>query len=92
MCTSHMCFHGSPLLKPANEHMSVHQYLQMYKFVLISISLAGSFGFRGGSDSKESTCNAGGPGLIPGSGRCPGKGNGNSLCYSCLEKSLDRGA
>ena len=31
-------------------------------------------------------------GLIPGSGRSPGKGNGNPLQYSCLEKSMDRGA
>ena len=36
-------------------------------------------GFPGGSDSKESVCNAGDPGLIPGSGRSPGEGNGNPL-------------
>ena len=30
--------------------------------------------------------------LIPGSGRCPGEGNGNSLQYSCLENSMDRGS
>ena len=41
----------------------------------------------GGSDSKESSCNAGDPGLIPGSGRSPGEGNGTSLQYSCLENS-----
>ena len=45
-----------------------------------------------GSGNKESTCNAGDPGLIPGSGRCPGKGNGNPLQYSCLENLMDRGA
>ena len=33
----------------------------------------------GGSDSKEPTCNAGDPGLIPGSGRSTGEGNGNPL-------------
>ena len=49
-------------------------------------------GFPGGSDSKESACNTGDPGLIPGPGRSPGKGNGNSLQYSCLENSMDRGA
>ena len=32
------------------------------------------------------------PGLIPGSGRSPGEGNGNPLQYSCLENSMDRGA
>ena len=31
-------------------------------------------------------------GLIPGSGRCPGEGNGNALQYSCLENPVDRGA
>ena len=45
-----------------------------------------------GLDSKESACNAGDPGLIPGSGRSPGKGNGYPLQYSCLENSMDRGA
>ena len=44
-----------------------------------------SVGFPGGSDSKESACNAGDLGLIPGSGRSPGEGNGNSLQYSCPE-------
>ena len=36
-----------------------------------------------GSDSKESACNAGDRGSIPGSGRGPGEGNGNTLQYSC---------
>ena len=47
-------------------------------------------GFPGGSDSKESTWNAGDLGSISESGRSPGKGNGNSLQYSCLENSIDR--
>ena len=43
--------------------------------------------------NKESTCNARNPGSsIPGSGRCPGEGNGYPLQYSCLENSMDRGA
>ena len=48
-------------------------------------------GFPGGSDGKESACNAGDLGSIPGSGRFPGEGNGNPLQYSCLENSMDRG-
>ena len=48
-------------------------------------------GFPGGSDGKESTCNAGDPGLIPGLGRSSGKGNGNPLQYSCLGNPMDRG-
>ena len=50
------------------------------------------WGFPGGTDSKESTCNSGDPGSIPGSGRSPEEGNGNSLQYSCLENPMDRGA
>ena len=42
-------------------------------------------GFPGGSDGRESACNAGDLGLIPGSGRPPGGGHGNPRQYSCLE-------
>ena len=49
-------------------------------------------GFPDGSDGKESTCNAGDPGSIPGSGRSPEEGNGNPLQYSCLKSPMDRGA
>ena len=48
--------------------------------------------FPGGSDGKVYVYNAGNLGLIPGSGRFPGKGNGNPLQYSCLENPMDRGA
>ena len=48
--------------------------------------------FPHSSVGKESACNAGDPGLIPGLGRSPGKGNGNPLQYSCLENPMDRGA
>ena len=48
--------------------------------------------FLGGSDSKKLAYNAGDPGLIPGLGRFPGKGNGNPLQYSCLKKLMDRGS
>ena len=41
--------------------------------------------FSGGSDSKESACNAGDVGLNSGLGRFPGGGHGNPLQYSCLE-------
>ena len=44
------------------------------------------------SDSKESACNAGDLDSIPGSGRSPGEGNGNTLQYFCLENPMDRGA
>jgi len=48
--------------------------------------------FLGGSDGKESTCNAGDPGSIPGLGRSLGETNDCRLQYSCLENSMDRGA
>ena len=50
-------------------------------------------GFLDGSDNKESACNVGELGSIPGLGRSPGAGNGNSLAngkYSCLESPMDR--
>ena len=49
-------------------------------------------GVPGGSDGKESACNARDQGSIPGSGRFPGEGNGNPLQYSRLENSMDGGA
>ena len=44
------------------------------------------------SDGKESACNVGDLGLIPGLERSPGEGNGNPLQCSCLENPRDRGA
>ena len=49
-------------------------------------------GFLGDSDGKESTCNAGDLGLIPGLRRSPGERYCCSLQYSCLENSMDRGS
>ena len=49
-------------------------------------------GFPGVSESKEYACNVGDLGLILESGRSPGERNGNSLQYSYLENSMDRGA
>ena len=50
-----------------------------------------STGFPDDSDSKESACNVGGLGSIPGLGRSPGEGNGYPLQYSCLGNPMDRG-
>ena len=50
-------------------------------------------GLPGGSVVKNPPANAGGDeDLIPGLGRSPREGNGNSLQYSCLENSMERGA
>ena len=50
------------------------------------------WGFPCSSVGKESVCNAGDPGLIPGLGRFPGEGNDNPLQYSCLENPMVREA
>ena len=49
-------------------------------------------GLPGGSNGKESACNAGDLGSIPGLGRSPGGRHSNPLQYSCLENPMDRGA
>ena len=49
-------------------------------------------GFPGGSEVKASAWNAGDLGLILGSGRSPGEGNGTPLQYSCLENPVEGGA
>ena len=49
-------------------------------------------GFPAGSAVKDLPANAGDVGLIPGSGRSPGKGSGDPLQYSCLENPMGRGA
>ena len=62
----------------SSPYIGIHSlYLDTSKHIL---------GFPGGSDGKESACNAGDMGLIPGLGRSPGEGNGYPLQYSCLEK------
>ena len=48
-----------------------------------------TWGFPGGSVGEVSACSAGDLGLISGSGRSPGEGNGNPLQYFCLENSMD---
>ena len=65
--------------------MCVYVYIYIYIYMT-------NVCFPGGSDGKESACNAGNLGLIPGSGRSPREGNGNPLQYSCLENPKDRGA
>ena len=67
-----------------------HKVLLYFKMTSMLISTKRSMlllrlGFPGDSDCKESACNVGDVGSIPGSGRSPGKGNGNSLHYSCWE-------
>ena len=64
-----------------------HQHF--WFMVLVNIN---TWTFFGGSDGKEFACNAEDLGSIPGLGRSPGEGNGNSLQYPCLGNLMDRGA
>ena len=59
---------------------------------IIRIIELSALGFPGGSESKESACNARDLGSIPGSERSREKENDDPLQYSCLENSMDRGA
>ena len=75
--------------------VSVNVILFENKIFIDAINLRcghNGLGFPGGSDGKESTHNAGDLGLISGSGRSLGEGNGNPLQYSCLENPTDRRA
>ena len=63
--------------------LEVKMLYEFYNYTLFRLSRY-SYG-------KESACNAGDLGLMPGLGRSPGEGHGNPLQYSCLENSMDRG-
>ena len=62
--------------------------VNLFFFSILSFESCSMFG----SDGKESTCSEGDLGLIPGLGRSPGGGYGNSLQDSCLENPMDREA
>ena len=61
-------------------------------FIVLKSRIMHYMDFPGGSHGKASVYNVGDLGLIPGSGRFPGEGNGNPLQYSCLDNPMDRGA
>ena len=96
---------GLPFFKIQVNYFMAQDYLKMhlmgegpgailnYKTFLSFINrLLVTTSCPGGSEVKASACNAGDLGLIPGSGRSPGEGNGNPLQYSCLENPMDGGA
>ena len=80
MQRSHLDAHSEPWLAPFWWELSV-------TIDLFASPLQHSWSFPGGSDGKESACNAGDPGLITGSGRFPAEGNDNPLQCSCLENA-----
>ena len=67
-------------------------YTCVYNYVLFSQSYTRYLGFPGGSVVKNLPATTGDAGSIPGSGRSPGEGNDNTLQYSCLGNTVDRGA
>ena len=81
--TSQTGFGAGPQAASAFQHSFLCKY---YHFP------CASRGFPGASDGKESACNAGDLGIIPGLGRSPGRERGSPLQYSCLENPIDRGA
>ena len=73
--------------------LSILKLVNTYKCKIYSILLMNWLtDFPGGSDGKASVYNVGDLGSIPGSGWCPGEGNGNPLQFYYLENPTDRGA
>ena len=82
-------------ISPSNEHLGLISFRIDWLDLLTVQGTLKSFvehRFPGGSEVKVSAWNAGDLGLIPGSGRSPGDGNGNPLKYSCLENPMEGGA
>ena len=71
---------------PAHRQTANSKFIDSYADILYQLNHQGS---PNNSVGKESACNAGEPGLIPGSGRSPGEGIGYPLQYSGLENSID---
>ena len=72
--------------------LEIHLHKMRNQITQYFIKYENLWGFPGSSDSKESACNVGDSGLIPGLRRSSEDGNDNPLQYSCLEKSMDRRA
>ena len=81
-----MDFRGTEILRP--QQTADRHGILTNRSECVPINL----GFPGGSDHKESACNVGDLGSVPGSGRSSGGGRGNPLQYSNLENPADRGA
>ena len=91
--STHLVSDGGQAVSQANAYKNnqiIAPFLQCH--VLLSFCFSLQMGLPRWLSSKEPTCNAGDPGLIPDLGRSPGEGNSNPLQYSCLENPMDRGA
>ena len=85
-----VCKHPLAFVKFQTEEKE--NFKNTYQIIAFFKHLLKQMGFLGGSVVKKLPANAGDVGVIPGSGRSPGEGNGNPLQYSCLGNSMDRGA
>ena len=85
--TLHWKTHTPKLLKPITPNLDIQVYVCLSFKNIIKVLL--TLGFPCGSAGKESTCNVGDLGLIPGLGRSPGEGKGYPPQYSGLESSMD---
>ena len=82
----------SPQVFVSDWHYSSSPHLHWSPPSAIKLALVLTEGFPGGAEVKASACNVGDLASIPGLGRSPGEGNGNTLQYSCLENPMDGGA
>ena len=73
-------------------HLVGCKLLLLRDLLIIHKTRRSGLGLHGGSDGKESACNARDWGSFPGLGISPGEGNSYSFQYSCLENPMDRGA
>ena len=78
-------FLGSEMTADGDYSHEIKRWLLFGRKAMTNLDLI----FPGGSDGNASAYNIGDLGLIPGSGRFPGEGNGNPLQYSCLENPMD---
>ena len=81
-----------PWMEEPDRLQSIRSQRVRHDWETSPVSGVGRRGFPGGSDGKESICNAGDLGSTPGLGRSPAGGHGNPLQYSCLESPVDRAA
>ena len=84
-----------PLVKNKHNYLSYYYLSRFYICCYHAINNKSKSSFPSGTGVKNPPANAWDArdmGLIPGSGRFPGEGNGNPLQYSCLENSMHRGA
>ena len=85
-----MCSYAQTHVNPG--YLCVFHKVQFVVVVLIFGHTSWLVGLPRQLSGKETTCQTGDVGSIPGLGRSPGGGNGNALQYSCLRNPMDRGA